>query len=216
MQTLEEISKNKFPRTDKGKFADGDLTRQGHNYWEVYDEYFLPFRDKEINFIEFGFGAHGDCLRTFAEYFSNAKNIVGADHNRSFVDDLVFEDERIKRFWVNQHEVKTIDDLKDNISDEGIEFFDIVIDDGNHSTQSITNCFAKFFPLVSEGGIYVIEDTYDLVEKTLQGQLNILSLLQVCANEDELEDWKTEVENVQSVHTYRGLVFIKKGKNITR
>ena len=222
-RTLEDISREKYPRTDKGKeITSGPNTgKAGHNYWPIYEQYFNAYRGNITNFLEFGFGAHGDCLRTFSEYFPDAKSIVGADWNQDFVTGLQFTDNRIKRYWVNQESLETLDDLVASLKSDGIENFDIIIDDGNHSTSSITNCFRKLFPLVTPGGLYVIEDTYHLINETLEGGMNILTYLQVLANEHECENWTLSTQfpqgdMVKSVHTYRGLIFIEKGNNISK
>jgi len=218
-KTLENISKDKFFITDKGKFRNNNPEWIGHNYWQVYDSFFENLKDEKISFLEFGFGASGDCLRTFAEFFENADLIAGADYNMKFVEGIKFEDPRIQTFYVDQESIPSLEELSQKFDNKK---FDIIIDDASHSPIPIRNTFDVFFDLVKDGGYYIIEDTYLLTEEMINGKNNIISELYLAANEDS--KWWSKVRNinykpikksVQYVYTCLGLTIIKKGKQTT-
>ena len=216
-KTLNEISRDKFFRTDKGEFTQGNKSRPGHNYWQVYEDYFAKFKEKNISLLEVGFGAAGDCLRTFAEYFENAEKIVGIDWNMEFVKGLEFKDSRIIRHHVNQNSVESLNSIVDLYAESG-PAFDIIIDDGSHQVPHIRNTLDVFFSkLLKPGGVYVIEDTYQLIDSFVYNASiqNPMSTLILDVNEGDCS-WTQKNAEIQSVHFYRGIIFIKKGPHITR
>ena len=213
--TLEEISREKFYMTDKGKYINNILSKPGLNIWELYDLFFKQYKEKEINFLEFGFGADGDCLRTFAEYFSNAKHIIGVDYEPKFVNGIKFEDPRIKTHQADQHDLNSMNNLADKFRKENIKF-DIIVEDAAHTPLGIRNSILSFFDLLNEGGLFVIEGTYMLIGELNNGKHNILTELQIAANEDTNKwPWKAICQEVQSVYTCRGITVIRKGPHMT-
>ena len=58
---------------------------------------------------------------------------------------------------VNQLEIDSMDEAAQSTGDE---LFDIVVDDGLHSTVSMWNDFAALWPWVKPGGFYVAEDLH--------------------------------------------------------
>ena len=117
------------------------------DYLRHYEQWFLPWKDKEINLIEIGV-ANGKSLHVWKEYFSRAK-IVGIDINP-----------RCARY------------AKDRIaieigSQEDPEFLHllchkylptIVIDDGSHQAHHIIYTFEQIFPMIAPNGLYIVED----------------------------------------------------------
>jgi len=140
MKLLTEIARNH--KTDKGE--------EGHVYTEVYDDYLLPIRLKEMNFLEIGV-FDGESMRMWKEYLPNA-NIIGLDINPeckkhegeknkvyigSQVDEMVL--------WKIFNENKPIS---------------VVIDDGSHRWDHVIRTFDMVFPLLAPGGLYFVEDLH--------------------------------------------------------
>ena len=88
-----------------------------HNYTVVYDRLFAPFRDKILTIFELGLGTSkvgapssmgphgkpGASLRGWRTYFPYAQ-IFGADIDA----DILFEEDRIRTFWVDQRDREAV------------------------------------------------------------------------------------------------------------
>ena len=101
---------------------------------QLYEKYFEPFRNLEINILEIGI-ENGDSLRIWREYFPNA-NICGID--------IVKKDFKIENTDIlmgDQSDPKFLKLLIDKYKN-----FDIIIDDGSHQAKHIIKSF-KFLLL---------------------------------------------------------------------
>jgi len=135
---------NKY-KSDKGTEFDAK-----HCFSEIYDDYLLPLKDKQLYILEIGIDK-GNSLRMWEEYFKNSK-ILGLDLD----DKSQFNSERILCKKLDQSNQKEIEDFSINCPIK----FDLIIDDGSHhmSDQQIT--FGNFFPLLNSEGIFIIEDLH--------------------------------------------------------
>ena len=139
------------------------------NNWHNYTvEYYSLFKDKKndiINVFELGLGTNytdvlssmgpggipGASLRGWKRFFINA-NIYGADIDKR----ILFNEDRIKTYYVDSTNVNTINELWKN-SDLNIQF-DIIIDDGLHTLNSNILFLENSFYKLKKNGIYIIED----------------------------------------------------------
>jgi cephalosporin hydroxylase len=141
----------------KGKVSD-KWTR----YLIEYDLLFNQFRDKPVRMLEIGV-QNGGGLEIWAEYFKNGKQFIGCDINPDCAN-LCFEDPRIKL---------VIGDANTSLVQEEILSFspelDIVNDDGSHRSSDIIKSFRRYFPSLSDGGIYVVEDLHASYWKEYEG-----------------------------------------------
>ncbi len=95
-------------------------------------------------------GKPGASLRVWRDYFPNAK-IFGADIDRT----ILFEDERIMTFYVDQRMPKSVRDMWSVISEAN---FDLMIDDGLHEFDAGICLFENSIERLSPSGYYIIED----------------------------------------------------------
>ena len=95
-------------------------------------------------------GMPGASLKVWRDYFKNAQ-IYGADIDK----DILFEEDRIKTFYVDQLNTASIEEMWKKIE---IKNFDIIIDDGLHTTDANINLFLNSFKKLKKNGIYIIED----------------------------------------------------------
>jgi hypothetical protein len=135
-----------------------------HNYTTLYDCLFSKYIGKNINFFELGLGTNninipsnmgadgkpGASLYSFRDYFLNA-NICGADID----DKILFEDDQIWTFYVDQTNPEKIKNMWDCFEDTK---FDIIIDDGLHTFDANKIFFDNSIHMLVDGGIYIIED----------------------------------------------------------
>jgi 23S rRNA U2552 (ribose-2'-O)-methylase RlmE/FtsJ len=94
----------------------------------------------------------GASLRVWKDYFSNA-TIYGADIDKN----ILFEEERIKTFEVDQLNKYSIQKMWDNIKEDN---FDLIIDDGLHTYEAGVILFNNSYSMLREGGLYIIEDVH--------------------------------------------------------
>ena len=123
------------------------------SYLEVYEEFFAAFRNKPVSILEIGI-QNGGFTSAIAEYFDQAERIVGCDIDER-CSDLVFSDERISIVIGDASDVGTLERIKDKQGQ-----FDIVIDDGSHTSKDIVAAFCHFFPLLREEGLFFAEDLH--------------------------------------------------------
>lgn len=164
--------------SDKGA-PEGSKTKLSwdyHIYTDIYNLIFNYSRFNVKNVFEVGLGTNnpnltssmgvlgtpGASLRMWKDYFPNA-NIFGADIDK----DILFQEDRIKTFYVDQTSKDSIFELWKDIDCE----FDIMIDDGFHDPDANITFYESSKHKLIKGGIYIIEDVYheniDKVEKHL-------------------------------------------------
>ena len=146
-------------KSDKGFGPHGK-----HNYTQFYYEIFAPVVDKVESFLEIGLGTNnldvpsnmgaggtpGASLRGWRSFFENA-NIYGGDVDKR----ILFEEERIKTFYIDQLDPVVIAAAMDGLE---LEKFDVILDDGLHRYQANRNFHEKAQQHVKEGGVFIIED----------------------------------------------------------
>jgi hypothetical protein len=102
-------------------------------------------------------------LRVWRDYFFNAQ-IYGGDIDK----DILFKEERIKTFYVDQLNTNSIKSMWETIE---VENFDIIIDDGLHEPEANFNFFINSFHKLKKNGVYVIEDVSSKYLGYLQNKL---------------------------------------------
>lgn len=124
-----------------------------HGFTEIYENYFLDLKEKEINILEIGVN-DGASLRMWYEYFPKAF-IVGLD----IEDKSHFNNDRITCKILDQSSKQQLNNFSDFCNVNNLKF-DLIIDDGSHhiSDQQIT--LASFFKILNSGGIYILEDLH--------------------------------------------------------
>jgi hypothetical protein len=174
-----QITNSNFSHTILGGLADKYGTDKGfnnlnnrifynnwhpHNYTEFYAKIFDHTRQHLKNILECGIGSNdptvpsnmgteykpGGSLRMWRDYFYNAE-IYGADIDKN----ILFEDNRIKTFYVDQLIPMSIKNMWDKINKKN---FDLIIDDGLHSYEAGITFFNQSIKYLSINGIYIIED----------------------------------------------------------
>jgi 23S rRNA U2552 (ribose-2'-O)-methylase RlmE/FtsJ len=147
--------------TDKGTWH--------HNYCRQYEHLFAPYRNDALNYIEIGV-FKGASLRAMRRVFPNAQKIVGVD-----IDSSCKEHEDVSNGIYVEIGDATLMDVVENITQKH-GTFDIILDDGSHRMADMINSFELLFPLLNDGGIYIIEDTNTYAMNRFQtpGVLNIL------------------------------------------
>ena len=131
----------------------GKLSDKWSIYLSEYDRIFSPYRDLPINFLEIGI-QNGGSLEIWAKYFKNANIFVGCDINPQ-CSVLKYEDPRIN---------VVVGDANSDSAGKVIfglsPTFDIVVDDGSHTSGDIAKAFSRYFPSIKDGGVFIAEDLH--------------------------------------------------------
>ena len=171
-----------------------------HGFTEYYHDYLKHLRDEKFVLLEIGVGGYdtiwdgGQSLKMWAEYFPNA-DIHGLD---------LYDKEIEGRFITHQGSQADENTLLELISQIGRP--KIIIDDGSHIDSHIRTSYDTLFPLLAEGGIYIIEDAHvtytpegDEVTNPI-GDLSFLAYMRVIDKESLFT----------SIHFHYGFIIIKK------
>lgn len=218
------------PDVRGGDLADLFFAHEGRRAWkwlhyfEAYNEQFARFRNgfltpddarRPLRLLELGV-MHGGSLQLWRKFFAADTTIVGID-----IDPRVaaIDDEDLTIRIGSQTDA---DFLYDVVAEMG--GVDIVIDDGSHYAEHQRASFEILFPLLSSGGVYVVEDLHTSYwwqygGAYARGQSFIEHAKKLV---DDMHAWyhgrrqRTGVnarEHVQSVSFYDSLVFIRKGQH---
>ena len=136
-----------FLKTDKPIF-------KWNHYFEIYEELFSSYRNKEVKILEIGI-LGGGSLSLWKEYFGDKCKVVGID-----IDPTCKKYEDLdKNISVYIGSTSDSDFLSKVIESEG--YFDIVIDDGAHTNLTVMTAFKQLSKVTNH--IYVVEDTHSLL-----------------------------------------------------
>ena len=155
-QSFTEIIK----KYESDNLVNGTDKSTDHTYNLVYEQIFLPYRNKEINILEIGLYSGADLL-AFDDYFDNA-NIYGID-----ITDKNLIPELKTKFNIY---------IGDATIDSTINYFgqqyDIIIEDASHMKEHQIKHFIDYSKFLKQDGIYVIEDissaNYDELTQTFK------------------------------------------------
>ena len=195
----------------------------GHNYIPHYVTHLKKYRKERIKLLEIGVGGYdkpgmgGNSLRMWQDYFS-----LGQIYAMDIYDKSAQESKRIKIFQGSQ-----IDEnfLMKVVDETGL--LDIIIDDGSHVNEHVVKTFKMLFPVLKDGGTYVIEDTQTSYWPDMGGSsenlklpgtmMNFFKQLTDSLNYEEylLDDYQPSYydQHIVGVHFYHNLIFLEKGNN---
>ena len=193
-------------------------TKRKNNYLPYYWMHLRDVRLGVRNALEIGVQSDRS-IRMWEEFFPNA-TIHGIDIDSAC---RAFEGGRRRIHIGDQGDVPFLEQV---VRVAGAPF-DIVIDDGSHRVEHQLRTFEYLFPLLSDHGIYVMEDTGGVVGDYNQVVVNSLKTLV-----DDAMYWPSGFEpakwpdlsrfpagsrwaarNIIGVAFYRWIVFVMRGHN---
>jgi demethylmacrocin O-methyltransferase len=194
-----------------------------NSYTNHYQLHFNRFRDKKINLLEIGVGGYekpysgGKSLKMWKKYFQ-----LGNIYSIDIYDKSALQEDRIKIFQGSQVDKNFLDKVCSEIGD-----IDIIMDDGSHINEHVIESFKILFPKLSDGGIYVIEDTCTSYWPNFGGDstnfdnsdttMNFFKKLTDSLNFKDFLNPEYQPTffdmNIISIHFYHNLIFVYKGKN---
>lgn len=146
---------------------DNSLTDKNtsHSYINTYERIFSSKKNDKNNILEIGIGEpkqnkeNGGSIKLWHDYFPNS-TIYGLDiHHISNVNDCIKNNDRIKLITSVDAYNKTF--IENTFIKNDIKF-DIMIDDGPHTLDSMVFFVKNYLPLLNDNGVFVIEDIPDI------------------------------------------------------
>jgi hypothetical protein len=183
------------------------------NYFNIYEIYFKEFQSKSPRFLEIGV-QYGGSLMMWKKYFENAK-IFGIDINP---DCKKLEEKDIEIMIGSQNDKLFLSNFAKSVIN-----LDILIDDGGHTMEQQINTFEILFPIISNGGVYIVEDTESSYQNMYGGgpkrggtfiEFSKKLIDSINANHSDFStlspDWYSK--NIEFIHFYNNVVVFKKKK----
>ncbi len=168
----------------------GKVSDKWKSYLDFYELVFHPFKEKPVRILEIGI-QNGGSLEVWAEFFPNAECIVGCEIEQT-AEKLSFNDSRISVVIGDANSTETHKKIKD-ISDN----FDIIIDDGSHVSKDIIRSFALYFPMMSDGGLFIAEDLHcsywDDFQGGIEAPFSSVSFFKRLADFVNREHWGADI-----------------------
>ena len=174
----------------------GKVSDKWSSYLVEYDRLFNPYRHKPINLLEIGI-QNGGSIEIWAKYFEKAQTIIGCDINPD-CESLRYDDPRISIVVGDANATKTYQKItKINTG------FDLIIDDGSHTSGDIIQTFDKYFPQIKEDGLFVAEDLHCSYWKNYEGGLfnphSSISFFKLLADIINHEHWGVDKKTQQLI-----------------
>jgi cephalosporin hydroxylase len=146
--------------TDLRRSASNDMQREffaggkrpaykWHHYLEVYEQFLSKYRGKPFFFLEIGVSA-GGSLELWRRYFGPEAIIVGIDIDPACASRV--DPPNIVRIG-SQADPQFLKHVVEEFGEP-----DAVLDDGSHIGRHQQASFDILFPLLKNGGLYIIED----------------------------------------------------------
>ena len=131
------------------------------HHLEIYDRLFRSLQNKTgLTLLEIGLGS-GGSLQLWREYFGPQATIIGVD-----VQDLTRLEVEAKVLVGDQGSVEFWGAVKPQLGAP-----DIIIDDGSHRCADQILTFRQLFPVLADGGVYIVEDIHTSYREAYGGGL---------------------------------------------
>ena len=125
-------------------------SRKWEKYFDVYEDLFKKYKNKDIKFVEIGV-QNGGSLEIWKNYFSKNSKIIGIDLNPECKK---FEKDNIKIFIGNQSDSSFWKNFFDEVGK-----VDVILDDGGHTNLDQIITSVNVIDKINDDGMLVVEDT---------------------------------------------------------
>ena len=132
-------------RTDK---------QTAHSYLPVYEELFQKKKLSAQSILEIGI-YYGGSIKLWKDYFTNAKIYAVEIFDLRHVWAELQHDDRIVLY--TSTDAYDPQFVKIKLADQRLQF-DMILDDGPHTLESMKACIQLYLPLLTDDGILIIED----------------------------------------------------------
>jgi hypothetical protein len=183
------------------------------HYLDIYDRHFAKYRNTAVRMLEIGV-AMGGSLEIWRKYLGPDAAIFGVDVVAACANYVTPPNQVRIGSQADKHFMRSV------VAELGTP--DIIVDDGSHIGRHQRISFETLFPLLREGGLYVIEDLHASYfigsyeggyRRRGTGVEYIKQLI------DDLHAWyhgrntQTPARDwIRAIHVYDSMVVIEKGK----
>ncbi len=182
------------------------------HYFPIYERHLSRFRDRPCRVLEIGV-YRGGGLKMLSNYLGPQAYVVGVDNDPA------------ARVAAGRSHVVELGDqadaafLREVAEKHGP--FDVVLDDGGHTMRQQVISVETLFPLLTEGGTYIVEDTHTSYRPEFADQapseptfiewaksrIDDLHAFHFSTSLELSEPWQTDVE---AMHVYDSVVILDK------
>lgn len=142
----------------------GKVSDKWQLYLREYDRLFNPYRAQAIRLLEIGI-QNGGSLDIWADYFAPGSTLIGCDINPDCAS-LVYDNPHISFILGDANHPAVVQQVL-----QRAPVFDLIIDDGSHTSADIVKTFTLYFQHLAEGGMFVAEDLHCSYWAQYQGGL---------------------------------------------
>jgi len=136
-----------------------------HSYLPLYEDLLNKKKKSAKHVMEIGIGdghqgiTNGGSIKLWHDYFESATVHAAEISSIDKVWDGIKNNDRIQLYTsTNAYDGEFV---KREFVDNNIKF-DMVLDDGPHTLQSMIDCITLYSPLIADDGIMIIEDVQDI------------------------------------------------------
>ena len=122
-----------------------------HHYLPIYDRYFERYRGTSVRFLEIGVN-NGGSLQMWRRYLGDKATLCGIDINPRCAE---FDGQSGMVRIGSQDDPDFLAAVVEEMG--GV---DVVLDDGSHRMPHVEKSLRVLFPMLSDGGTYMIEDLH--------------------------------------------------------
>lgn len=189
-----------------------DKSSAHHNYCVTYERFFERLRHSENILLELGFGGYnhpdkgGQGLRTWSEYFENSEC-----YSIDIFDKIYVPTHNTCYFKGSQTDAFFLDTVVTTVGNPNI-----IIDDASHNCVNTITSFNILWPMLSPGGIYVIEDletSYwdnDEFEGGLYNPKSTINVVKTFIDRINYKHSGVSSLGIKSISFFEKLIFIEK------
>ena len=210
-------------QTVGGKFGglffehDGDVVNKWLHYLPIYDALVLPYAGSDVRMLEIGV-SKGGSLALWRKALGEKATIFGID-----IDPKCAEfDGKFATVRIGSQDDAGF--LKDVVREMG--GVDIVLDDGSHVASHERASFETLFPLLSEGGLYIIEDVHTAYWPSFEGGLKrsgtAIEFMKKQIDEmhghylNKARNTETAIPPIESIQFFDSVIAVRKRKQAPR
>lgn len=189
---------------------DGQVAVKWLHYFPIYEKHFACFRNTNFKMLEIGV-YRGGSLDMWRKYFGERATIFGIDINPDCAAYANSPNEvRIGSQSDSQFLAETVREMGG---------LDLVLDDGSHVASHERASFETLFPLLADGGLYVIEDAHTAYWAAFEGGYKRTgTAVEIAKNMvDDMHHWYHDRDTtfavgrqIGAVHFYDSVILIEK------
>ena len=196
---------------DLYKSHTGKVSDKWALYLREYDRLFAPYREQTISMLEIGI-QNGGSLEIWSQYFPNAQKFVGCDINPDCAK-LTYADPRIAVIVGDA----TTQDTQAQVLAQSASF-DLIIEDGSHTSSDIVKAFVRYFPALKTGGLFVAEDLHCSYWEDFEGGIfhpySSITFFKHLADMVNHEHWGVEKSRTELIAGFKQVLNVDFDENL--